>query len=475
MLVAERSEDGESSLAQDETESTVHRGMMFFTVALALMMMSLDSTIVATILKELQHSLGTSVSWVAWTMTIYSLGFMIMLPITGRLGDTYGRRRVFVISVFVFTLASLLCGFAQNISTLIFLRFLQAAGGAGFTPSATGIIVDHFGKSRDRAVGLFGSIFPIGAIIGPIVGALLVDWLSWRWTFFVNVPMGAIILFLTYRIIPPDSKKAPDHSSHLDFVGMILLGLSIFLCMLAASELTEPGHHIGSKLVAIPGIAGILCLIYFAIHIRRKDAPFIEPRLILGRGFGAVNMVNFIFGGAVLGMMSLVPLYAINRYNMDVLNAGTLLIAQGVAAIIFSLLGTAVLRASGHRMPILIGAIVCIVGLSLLALEPPWGLTPKLWLMISTFIIGCGIGGANPASRNAGLELAPEHSGTQAALRSLFMQAGGIVIVSVTTALIAAAGKGSGAMQEHVIITFAILLIPCLILVKLVPEHHGAW
>lgn len=303
----------------------------------------------------------------------------------------------------------------------------------------------------------------------------MVHWLNWRWAFFMNVPIGIVILLLTLRVIPADAKRKDPESARLDYGGMILLGLSIFLSMLAASELTEPGQHLSSPLVAIPGLVGIACLISFAFHIRRSAQPFIKPQLILGRGFGAVNLVNMLLGGAVLGMVSLVPLYATNRYGINVLGAGTLLIPQGIAAIIFSLLGTAILRRSGQRMPILIGGITCIIGLLLLAMTPPLGLSPWQWLAFATFIIGSGIGGANPASRNAGLELAPEHSGTQAALRSLFMQTGAIIIVTVTTALLATAGNGGGAMQERVILLFAFFLVPCLGLVKFVPEHHGAW
>lgn len=158
----------------------VNRGMVFTIVALTLLMMSVDSTIVATVLYSLQHELQTSVNWVGWTITAYSFGFVLMLPISGKLSERYGRRRVFLGSVFTFTAASLCCGLADNIVVLIALRTVQAAGGAGFTPSATGIIVDHFGDERDRAVSLFGSIFPIGAMIGPLFGGLFVTYWTWR-------------------------------------------------------------------------------------------------------------------------------------------------------------------------------------------------------------------------------------------------------------------------------------------------------
>jgi len=130
----------------------VRRVLVFTIVALALLMMSIDATIVATALHSLQHRLQTSINWARWTITAYSFGFVLMLPVSGKLSEQYGCRRVFLGSVAAFTIASLCCGLVDNIYLLITLRAVQAAGGAGFTPSATGIIVDHFGDARDRAV-----------------------------------------------------------------------------------------------------------------------------------------------------------------------------------------------------------------------------------------------------------------------------------------------------------------------------------
>ncbi|MGB8181360.1 MAG: MFS transporter, partial [Stellaceae bacterium] len=167
----------------------IHRGVVFTIVALALLMMSIDSTIVATALHALRLGLHTSIDWAGWTITAYALGFVVVLPISGKLSEQYGCRRVFVGSTVIFTIASLCCGLADNIYVLVALRGLQAAGGAGFTPSATEIIVDYFGNIRDRAVSLFGSIFSIGAMIGPIFGGLFVTYWTWRGVFLVNVPI----------------------------------------------------------------------------------------------------------------------------------------------------------------------------------------------------------------------------------------------------------------------------------------------
>ncbi|HEX7326675.1 MAG TPA: MFS transporter, partial [Rhodanobacteraceae bacterium] len=262
--------------------AAVHRGIVFAIVALALMMMSIDSTIVATVLDLLQRGLHTSINWAGWTITAYSFGFVLMLPVSGKLAERYGQRRVFIGSVVGFTLASLCCGFVDNIYLLIALRAVQAMGGAGFTPSATGIIVNHFGKSRDRAVSLFGSIFPIGAMIGPIFGGLFVTYWSWRGVFFVNVPLGIAIVVLALCYIPHDRPRDARQAPRMDAFGMALLGVGLLAGMLAASYLGEPHASALSLKFLLPlAICAALTWAFFH-HVNHALRPFIEPHLIHG-------------------------------------------------------------------------------------------------------------------------------------------------------------------------------------------------
>lgn len=452
--------------------ATVRRGPAFATIALALMMMSIDSTIVATALHALQQGLDTSINWAGWTLTGYSFGFALMLPIAGKLSERLGRRRVFIGSVVVFTLASLGCALANDIGTLIALRVLQAAGGAGFTPSATGLIVDHFGAARDRFVSLFGSIFPIGAMIGPVFGGLCVAYWSWRGVFFVNVPIGIAIVVLALRYIPRDRPVSRERRAGMDFVGMALLGLCLLAGMLAINLLGEQGASVAAFAAALA--VALLAGVGFVVRIRRAAQPFIAPRLIYGTGFGAVNAVNAIFGGMSIGAVALVPLYATNRYGIDVLAAGSLLIAQGVAAIVFSLLATWGLRRTGYRRPLVLGALAIVLGLLGVALHPPAGWAPYPWLMGATFLVGIGVGVVNPASRNAGLQLAPQNASTLAAMRTLFLQIGTIATVSLATAVLAAAAD-PGAMQAWIYGAVAVVLLLALPLVRRVPDHRGAW
>ncbi|TAL72075.1 MAG: MFS transporter [Rhodanobacter sp.] len=451
-----------------------HRPWVFATISFALMMMAIDATIVATALHTLQHDLHASINWAGWTITAYSFGFLLMLPVTGKLSEQYGRRRVFLASVTAFTVASLLCGLAGNIYQLIALRAVQAAGGAGFTPSATGIVVDYFGKERDRAVSLFGSIFPIGAVIGPIFGGFFVTYWSWRGIFFVNVPIGIAVIALSLRFIPKDRPEILRARTRRDVIGMALLGVGLVGGMLAVSYLGERHAQLQLAAFFVPGAIAVLALWGFLRHIRRTADPFIAPHMIYGRGFGAVNAINALYGGVRSGAIVLVPLYATARYGIDALRSGTLLVAQGVATFAFSIIAALLIRRTGYRLPIYVCGVAVAIGIVLFALPPPAGIAPYTWLAATAFLVGAGGGGLNPASRNAGLQLEPEHASTLAALRTMALQMGTITTISLATAWLT--GRADpGTAQAWVFVAVAAALVAGLPLVARIPDHRGAW
>src|ERR1700728_3968500 len=204
------------------------RKLIFAIVSIGLFMASVDQTIVATALPAIEKELHATINWSGWTISIYALGQVIAMPMAGKISDMYGRKKVFMVSAAVFTLSSLCCGFAPNIAVLLLARFIQALGGGAFMPSATGIVSDHFGEQRDRAVGMFTSIFPIGGIVGPVLGGLFVNYWTWRGIFLVNVPVGIVLIALTARFIPASALRP---SSRIDVTGVLLLAVLITTAM----------------------------------------------------------------------------------------------------------------------------------------------------------------------------------------------------------------------------------------------------
>lgn len=466
--------EGNGLTSPVEEARPVRRALVFAIVALALVMSSVDATIVATALNSLQQGLGTSINWAGWTLTAYSFGLVLMLPVSGKFCERYGHRRIFVGSVVVFTVASLGCGLADNIYVLIALRALQAAGGAGFTPAATGIVVNHFGKERDRALGMFGSMFPIGSMIGPIFGGLFVTYWTWRGIFLVNVPIGIAVALLAMGYIPRDRLEPKRAQGRIDILGVGLLGIGLIAGMLAASYLGEVGAHAGSIEFISLFVITIAALWAFFRHSNNSTQPFIDPHMIHGLGFGPVNLLNALYGGITGGLMALVPLYAINRYGIDALGSGTLLTAQGIAAIALSFIATLVLRHTGYRQPLYIGHVVMAIGMVLLIVHPMAGISPYAWLAISTSLVGAGNGVINPASRNAGLQLAPDRAPTLAALRTMGRQMGAMVTISIATAILAGS-RDPGSAQAGVYIVAAVLIVATMAVITRVPDHRGVW
>src|SRR5699024_1037085 len=345
-------------------KSDINQWLVFAIIAFSLLMMTIDSTIVATALHTIQEDLDTSVSWVGWTLTAYSFGFVLMLPLSAKLSTRFGHRRIFVASVSVFTIASVFCGLSNNIYLLILMRIVQAIGGAGITPSATGLIVDHFGKSRAQFLGLFGSIFSVGALVGPIFGGFFVTYWSWPWIFFINFPLGVAVLILSFQYIPEDGPVS-TRQEKMDFVGLMLRGTAILSAMYAATYLAEAEHTAFSSIFVGLAVLSVISFTLLSRHLKRVEAPFIQPRFLLGKGFGAVNLFNIIHSGMAIGALSLVPLYAINRYEISELHSGTLLVAEGLASVVLSAIMSMYINRTGYRTPLYVGGGIMVSGIGL--------------------------------------------------------------------------------------------------------------
>jgi EmrB/QacA subfamily drug resistance transporter len=461
---------GRPAEPHDAGEPQPGRRVVFAVVSMALFMASVDQTIVATAFGSLEHDLHATVNWSSWTISIYALGQIIAMPTAGAISDIYGRKKVFLGAIVVFTAASLCCGLAQDIYVLVALRAVQSLGGGAFMPSATGIVADQFGRDRDRAVGLFSSVFPIGGIVGPVLGGLFVTYWSWRGIFLVNVPVGIVLVCLAIIFVPSGGKKG---ARRLDLAGIGLLAIGLLGSMLAISYMGSASASPLSAPFIVPLTTGVGALLLFVRHSARAPAPFVPLKLLSGRDFALMNVINFVIGSAILGFGALVPLYAEERYHLPTLAAGTLLTARALGMISIAGLAAFALRRTGYRLPIVVGLALAAVGLVLMGIGPPL-LGPYGWLTVAAGLTGIGMGMALPASNNATLQRAPENTAAVAGLRGMFRQSGGITAISLITAVVARSAD-PGLALAHSFMALAVILACLLPAVFYVPDHRGQW
>jgi MFS family permease len=243
--------------------------------------------------------------------------------------------------------------------------------------------------------------------------------------------------------------------------------------MIAVSFLGGSNASPADAAFIVPLVAGLLLMGAFVVHSGRAAAPFIPLRLLVGQGFAVMNVINFLYGVAMLGFAALVPLYAAERYGLDPLASGTLLTARAIGVILVGGLAAFALRRTGVRIPLMAGFLVAGTGLFLLGVHAT-GLSPYAWLAVAAAVAGLGMGISLPASNNAMLQLAPENTAAVAGLRGMFRQAGGITGVSIVAAAIARSADPA-LTQAHVFFAFAGVLACLAPVVLRVPEHHGQW
>jgi EmrB/QacA subfamily drug resistance transporter len=446
------------------------RNLIFFICAIALFMGSIDATIVATALPRIGDALHSRLNWTGWTITIYALGEIIALPLAGKISDQFGRKKVFLLCIVLFTASSFACGLSTTIYMLIPLRFIQALGGGAFMPSASGIVADRFGVDRDRGIGMFSSIFPIGSMVGPIVGGVITQYWVWRGIFFINVPIGFVLFLLALRFIP---KTRPHEPGRLDFRGIGFLSCTIVVAMLAITLFGER-HTPLTNIVTVASALGAVVLGWqFMRHTRRSNAPLIPLRLLRGTGFLTMNLLNFFYGTAIFGFAVLAPLYAEDRYHIAISQAGTVMSARAIGTAGVAALATMALRRTGYRLPMVVGFITIAFSLVMISISA-LGLGQYWWLMLFSLVGGIGLGLAGPATNNATMHLAPDDVSTISGLRGMFREIGGILCISVSTTVLARS-HDPGIAQAHIFLIQAAILLVMTSLVYLVPDHRGAW
>ena len=456
----------------------MRRYLIFASVGLGLLMYTIDSTAVAVAFPNFIKDFDTNVLWAAWTISIYLVSVMSVMPLMGTLSDNFGRKKVYLISLILFTGSSLACGLAPNIYSLVAFRFLQGVGGASFLPTASGIVSDHFPESRERAIGLFTSIFPIGGIVGPNLGGWIVSRYSWRYIFYINLPIGIGLIALIMILL--EGSKVLSRP-RIDFVGAsFFLGAILFL-MLGLNLIAE-NFSVSSLLLTVVFLVVSFSFFYLFFRQEKKDSnPVMDMALLRSTPFLAANLYNMMMGAGILGVSAFIPLYATSVHKLSTLVSGMILTPRSLAVIAASAITSFLLRRSGYRRPMVLGLIILSLSTILLGGEGfqllrmigiHLGVAEILAVLVMVTGIGAGI--ALPASNNACIELMPQKVATITGLRGMFRSVGGAFGISLITIILHSSSTPANGFRTA-FISFGLGLLLTVPLVFLMPTGTKGW
>jgi EmrB/QacA subfamily drug resistance transporter len=357
-------------------------------VIVGVVMSILDTTIVNVALETLSRELDSPLSTIQWVSTGYMLALAIVIPLTGWMSERFGAKRIYMVSVGLFGAGSALCGLAWSDVSLIFFRVLQGFGGGMIMPVGMSLLAQTAGPTRvGRVMAVMGAPMLLGPILGPVIGGLIVDSVSWRWIFYVNVPIAAVAMVMGSRLLHPDAGRSD--AGRLDWTGLLLLSPGLAAIVFGLSE-SETHGGFDDPIVYGPIVAGAVLVALFVRHAWRAPRPLLDMRLFRVPAFGAAAASTFLLGAALFGALIVMPLYYQVARGEDALTAGLLLAPQGLgAALVMPLAGRLTDRIGGGVVAVF-GLIVMTLGtvpFAYVGAETSYGL-----LAAMLFVRGIGLG-----------------------------------------------------------------------------------
>ncbi|MFJ8672601.1 MFS transporter [Streptomyces sp. NPDC093589] len=411
---------------------------------MSLLIVSLDNTVLNVALPSMQKEFHASVSGMQWTIDAYTLVLAALLMLSGSTADRLGRRRIFLTGLVVFAVGSLLCSLAPSLEWLVIFRMVQAVGGSMLNPVAMSIITNTFTEPRERAraIGVWGGVVGISMAAGPVVGGLLVQTVGWRSIFWINVPIGALALFLTLRYVPESRAPKPRR---VDPVGQLLVITLLGSLTYAIIEAPEAGWTsatiLAFVLVALASLVGLIG------YERRRREPLIDLRFFHSAPFSGATVIAVCAFAALSGFLFINTLYLQNIRGLSALDAGLYMLPMASMTLIFAPLSGRLVGSRGPRLSLLLaGAAMGASGLLFAAFDAE-SANPLLFTGYVLFGIGFGLVNA-PITNTAVSGMPRAQAGVAAAVASTSRQVGQSLGVAVIGAVLAAgAGAGAGSAE----------------------------
>jgi EmrB/QacA subfamily drug resistance transporter len=406
-------------------------------VAFGLFMIMLDNTVVNVALPSIQRDLGADLSELQWIVTGYALTFAALMLIGGKAADAYGRRLVFVIGIAVFTLASLWCGLADSGNMLIAARVVQGAGAALMNPATLSIIAATFPpRQRGTAIGIWAGVSALALAIGPLVGGLLTEHLSWHWIFYVNIPVGALGILASFVFI--DESRDETHE-RLDIPGLFTSGVGLFALTYALIEANSYGWG-SARIIGSFAVAAV-SLVAFVWLERTQRAPMLPLDLFRSGTYTGANVVVLLVALAMFGVFFFVSLYMQNILGYSAVQAGAAFLPMTILIILVAPIAGKTSDRVGSRS-------LMTIGMALLAVQLLYfsqlGQDATFWTLLPAMLIG-GVGMSltmTPSAAAATRNVPVDKAGVGSAVLNAFRQVGGSIGVALIGAIVAAEAGG---------------------------------
>ena len=419
------------------------RGVLAATI-LGSSMAFIDGSVVNVALPAFQSTLGASLAGVQWIVEAYTLFLASLMLTGGALGDRLGRRRIFTVGVVVFAAASIACGLAPTLATLIAFRALQGIGAALLVPGSLAIISAVFpDRERGKAIGTWSAFTSITMIIGPLLGGTFIDHLSWRAIFFINAPVAVVVLLLTVRCVP---ESRGGESRAVDWPGAVLATSGLGALVFGLIESSTRGF--GDALVMVALVAGVVLLAAFLVVESRSRAPMMPLALFRSAAFAGTNMLTLFLYGALAGGLFFVPINLIELHGYSATAAGAAMTPSVLLLFLFSRWAGGWAERAGARRFLVAGPVIAGAGFALFATG---GLDSSYWTGFFPAFIVLGFGMSltvAPLTTTVMSSVSREHSGVASGINNAISETAGLLMVAVMGIVMASAFDASaqGAM-----------------------------